>query len=534
MKMKTGFSFLILQSVLQLVALGANTVPYDTWIEIYEEDNYSPNMLNRVVDMNEEWVVVGQPDYGVNGRVGVYSRPLLSSRFGDATYYLTAPGPVYGNAFGSSVQLDGNRLIIGDPSSRIAAGSAFIFEYDAALTNWQFKVELIPSDSATSENFGGAVSLSGNYACIGSFVSGKAYIYRLNGGVWQEDIWFNPGGNSPSVTTERGFDDTFFIGQPRHGNLQKGRVKLYVSLGIENWINYQTLKPEDLKETDYFGSSMACDGETLLIGAPGETSAGVMPGSVYVYDRESRTNWMLQAKLTASDAGALDGFGHSVSVNGNVAVIGAPRWDLPAYEDTGSTYIFLRDASGSWHEMGLRAEVISYDNGAFGKAVSVVSNSVLIAHQGVYNPSLSQHVLASLTHLQLDDVDMDGLADVFETDTGIYVSGSNTGSSSADPDSDQDLLLDSDELLLGLDPNDGDSAFLLAALVQTNAATLTLRWPSQEGLSFNLRGTNDLTVDYTNWPVLVERIPAVTGDFTEYPVGFSETGMFYRVELRRY
>ena len=128
---------------------------------------------------------------------------------------------------------------------------------------------------------------------------------------------------------------------------------------------------------------------------------------------------------------------------------------------------------------------------------------------------------------------MDGLADVFETDTGIYSSGSNTGTSPNNPDSDGDLLLDSDELLLGLNPNNGNSAFIVA-LVQTNATTLSLRWPSQEGLSFNLRGTTDLTVAYTNWPIMVEDIPADTGNFTEYSVGSSDTGMFYRVELRRY
>jgi hypothetical protein len=54
------------------------------------------------------------------------------------------------------------------------------------------------------------------------------------------------------------------------------------------------------------------------------------------------------------------------------------------------------------------------------------------------------------------DDDNDGLLDVHETDTGTYVSPTNTGSDPLDADSDDDALLDGAEVALGTNPNDSD------------------------------------------------------------------------------
>jgi len=57
----------------------------------------------------------------------------------------------------------------------------------------------------------------------------------------------------------------------------------------------------------------------------------------------------------------------------------------------------------------------------------------------------------------LVDSDDDGIPDVFETDTGTYVSPSDTGTDPNDSDSDDDGLNDGAEVTLGTDPNDADS-----------------------------------------------------------------------------
>jgi YD repeat-containing protein len=52
------------------------------------------------------------------------------------------------------------------------------------------------------------------------------------------------------------------------------------------------------------------------------------------------------------------------------------------------------------------------------------------------------------------DDDDDGLADLVETDTGIFVSSADTGSDPFDPDTDGDGFDDQEEVLAGFDPND--------------------------------------------------------------------------------
>jgi hypothetical protein len=55
------------------------------------------------------------------------------------------------------------------------------------------------------------------------------------------------------------------------------------------------------------------------------------------------------------------------------------------------------------------------------------------------------------------DVDDDGIPDVFETNTGTYVSPTDTGTDPNDADTDDDGLDDGAEVALGTDPNDEDS-----------------------------------------------------------------------------
>ena len=67
----------------------------------------------------------------------------------------------------------------------------------------------------------------------------------------------------------------------------------------------------------------------------------------------------------------------------------------------------------------------------------------------------------------LDDTDGDGLSDAVETGTGVYVSSSDTGTNRLLADSDGDTMSDFDEIqYMGLDPN-ADSSTLISSLPST-------------------------------------------------------------------
>ena len=87
---------------------------------------------------------------------------------------------------------------------------------------------------------------------------------------------------------------------------------------------------------DYFGLSVALDGNYALIGSYLDDDNGTNSGSAYLFD--TTTGNFLQ-KLTAPDGANSDNFGRSVALNGNYALIGS-RFDDDNGTNSGSAYLF--------------------------------------------------------------------------------------------------------------------------------------------------------------------------------------------------
>ena len=91
------------------------------------------------------------------------------------------------------------------------------------------------------------------------------------------------------------------------------------------------LTAPDAAPGDVFGASVSVSGDVAFVGAYLDAcAAGQNCGSVYVYQFNGSA-WVVQTKLTASDAAPGDYFGISVSVNGSVAVVGAFGGSAYAY-----------------------------------------------------------------------------------------------------------------------------------------------------------------------------------------------------------
>jgi hypothetical protein len=99
---------------------------------------------------------------------------------------------------------------------------------------------------------------------------------------------------------------------------------------------------------DYYGDSVALDGDTALVGAWLHTADVAGQGAVYVFVRTG-TTWAVQARLTASDGVYFDQFGWSVALSGDVAVIGAPHVEEDPGTVKGAVYVFERSGT-TWTE----------------------------------------------------------------------------------------------------------------------------------------------------------------------------------------
>src|SRR5262249_37417000 len=135
---------------------------------------------------------------------------------------------------------------------------------------------------------------------------------------------------------------------------------------------------------DFFGRSVALNGDTVVVGASGDTfGAGTNQGSAYVFARSGAV-WTQQQKLFANDGAAVDQFGLSVALSGDTALVGAPFADVGANVDQGAAYVFVIRSNNLVQQQQLAAnDGASGDN--FGFSVAVSGDTVVV---GVLNDDI--------------------------------------------------------------------------------------------------------------------------------------------------
>ncbi|HWN67078.1 MAG TPA: cadherin-like beta sandwich domain-containing protein, partial [Haliangium sp.] len=155
---------------------------------------------------------------------------------------------------------------------------------------------------------------------------------------------------------------------------QSGAVYVFRRVGAA-WMQDAYLKASNTDPDDRFGTSVALAGDRLVVGAPHEDSTGMaagpgndgapQSGAVYVFRRSGAT-WVQEAYLKASNAGAYDYFGRSVSLSGDVLAVGAPLEDSAATgvggnqaseaaQQSGAVYVFRRSGAAWMQEAYVKA-----------------------------------------------------------------------------------------------------------------------------------------------------------------------------------
>jgi hypothetical protein len=140
------------------------------------------------------------------------------------------------------------------------------------------------------------------------------------------------------------------------------------------WSQEQKVLAPDGGYSEMFGSAVAVQGDVAVIGAP-KHSYSDNQGAVYVY-RFDGVTWQLEEQLTASDATNQQHFGTSIELEGSCMVIGAPSTG----GSNSSAYVFEHDGN-SWIEQ--QKIVASVASGHFARAMSLEGDVLIIgAAQG--------------------------------------------------------------------------------------------------------------------------------------------------------
>ncbi len=125
------------------------------------------------------------------------------------------------------------------------------------------------------------------------------------------------------------------------GPNDSGAAYVFVRSGT-NWVEQAKLRARDRAEDDQFGRSVAILGSTLVVGASQAMIVGQPSvGAAYVFVRQG-TNWVEQTRLIARDGVEFDLIGQAVAINGETVVIGASRATLEGRESSGVAQVFGR------------------------------------------------------------------------------------------------------------------------------------------------------------------------------------------------
>ncbi|MGE0104873.1 MAG: PxKF domain-containing protein [Blastocatellales bacterium] len=347
---------------------GANNWGEARKIEATDGGNY--HLFGNSVGISGDTVIVGAPWEADSGAVYIFERNLGgANNWGEIRKIKASDVEAY-DSFGISVGISGDTVIVGanwEGDSGDQTGAAYIFERNlGGAGNWGEAKKVKASDKEPGDQFGTSVSISGDTAIVGAieedlpgYGSGAAYIIERNqGGTgnWGEvkkleasdAIGYEYFGWSVSINGDIAVVGMFNVYLP-YENSGSAYVFERNQGGAGNWGEVKKLEASDKEKGDAFGFSVSISGDIIIVGSPGETNPGIYSGAAYVYKRNQggANNWGEVSKLDASDNQAIDNFGCSVGISEDTAITGAFFEDDPG-DNSGAAYIFvLSDSSDS-------------------------------------------------------------------------------------------------------------------------------------------------------------------------------------------
>ena len=346
--------------------------------------------------------------------------------------FLAVSNPQVEGRLGSSVAVAGSTVMAGAPSynqnNNTDPGEVTIASKSSPTSSWA--TEFTKTGQFGNDLFGRSVALDTGIAVVGApgamvgsdALAGKAYLYTKNNNVWgpaATAIWSagtNAGAGTVFGSSVAVDGNTVVIGSPGE-DFYSGAA--YVFTKTNNVWSAVRLTASDRANADSFGRWVAVDGDFVVVGAWQDDDGGTDSGSVYVFTKPSGGwgTWgglsstakdALTAKLTASDAAADDHFGWSVAVDGDNVVVGAYGNDDDG-TDSGSVYLFTKP-SGGWVDATETVKLTAPDGAAddnFGDSVAAGGGRAIVGAPGDESDTGAAYVFSIPTWSNISNSDKD-------------------------------------------------------------------------------------------------------------------------------
>jgi hypothetical protein len=276
------------------------------------------------------------------GAVYVYERPGANAPFEFvARLEPSFPGPA--QRFGYSLDLDGERLLIGAPQGapppqQSWEGRAYVFERDPVSGLWRNAAEFAhPGPRPPYQpNFSFALALSGDLAALGTFYPGFGIATEVHVFVRDDAGWHHRQTLSERNVGGAGFQSFFGIALALAGNellvMDPDRRAIHVFRRVSSLASefaWSATFPADT------GLVMRVFGERLAVGAPLFRA----PTSVQLF-RRGRNSWSRYARLFGSDPAATRVFGSGLAFDGERVLVGDPALPGPTQPEVGGVRVF--------------------------------------------------------------------------------------------------------------------------------------------------------------------------------------------------
>jgi hypothetical protein len=394
------------------------------------------------------------------------------------TAFLKAAVPEADDHFGNSVSISGNTIVVGAYKEKSSSnsiinlptgdspqgstnetGAAYVFVYDGA--NWSqqayLKAPNTPSNSYSwfgysvavekdtivvgapilQDTHTGVFTSPPNAVASGTTTYGGAYIFKRSGTSWAVDAYLKP----PQVHADMRFGDkvaiasgTVVVSAPNESSryaaiingtsgagpldgVNDGAVYVFKNSG-GTWQQDAYLKPSNIGDNDFFGSSVAIFNDKIVVGAKGEDSSGssatygsiadndlmLNAGAVYVF-RHTASAWVGDSYLKASNLRSGDNFGTAVAIWGSTIVVGSSGESscanavLPASDlSTNCSFagaVYAYQASSLWSESSYfkasnnNSVDTPFPSSAYGSSVAISGATIVIGNEKEYGSTNS-------------------------------------------------------------------------------------------------------------------------------------------------
>ncbi len=294
--------------------------------------------------------------------------------------YLKASNTDANDGFGYSLALAGDTLVVGAPGEASADGnqtdnsavdSGAVYVFTRTGSNWSQQAYLKASNTEANDGFGVSVALAGDTLVVGA-----------------------PG----EASNATGINNS----EVNNNAPNSGAVYVFTRTGTD-WSQQAYVKASNTETNDGFGESVALAGDTLAVGATGESSdaTGIdggqgnnlapESGAVYVFTRTG-SDWTQQAYVKASNTGGVDWFGYSVALADDTLAVGAifeasnatginGNQGNNSAPESGAVYVFTR-TNETWVQ---QAYVKASNAGAgdlFGSSIALVGDTLAVGAFG--------------------------------------------------------------------------------------------------------------------------------------------------------